>query len=384
MIVRAFLCVGVLGGLSASLAMGGCSDDETGTHTPATTTSSQVGTGGSAGAGGGDGGTGGTCVNSLPNEMTAPATLSETGLYADIAQGTLADYVQPFEPKYKLWSDGADKSRWVYLPECSPVIDNSDQDNWVFPVGTRMWKEFSLNGVPLETRLVHRYGPGPADFLMVTYVWNTDNTEATLESMGVEDAKGTEHDIPAEEDCKRCHGGTGNGGVPSRFLGFSAIQLSHTLPGVTIEMLSDGGHLTNPAPDGFLVPGSQIEEAALGYLHANCGNCHNDTADGVVVPAFDVRVKAGDSDVPMTSTYQTLVNQATTQFIGMGCNFRIAGGNIADSCVHLRMSQRGSDGMPNNNQMPPVASDVVDITGLAAIDAWIGTLPSDSMACPPP
>jgi hypothetical protein len=31
--------------------------------------------------------------------------------------------------------------------------------------------------------------------------------------------------------------------------------------------------------------------------------------------------------------------------------------------------------MPNNNQMPPLASDVVDTTGLAAIDAWIGTLP---------
>ena len=36
---------------------------------------------------------------------------------------------------------------------------------------------------------------------------------------------------------------------------------------------------------------------------------------------------------------------------------------------------RGADGMPNFNQMPPLASDEQDAAGLAAITAWIGVLP---------
>jgi len=47
----------------------------------------------------------------------------------------------------------------------------------------------------------------------------------------------------------------------------------------------------------------------------------------------------------------------------------------ADSCVHFRTNERGSDGMPNPNQMPPLASDVVDATGLATIASWIAELP---------
>jgi len=42
------------------------------------------------------------------------------------------------------------------------------------------------------------------------------------------------------------------------------------------------------------------------------------------------------------------------------------------------MSERGSDGMPNPNQMPPLASDVVDASGLSTIASWIAGLP------PPP
>jgi hypothetical protein len=43
------------------------------------------------------------------------------------------------------------------------------------------------------------------------------------------------------------------------------------------------------------------------------------------------------------------------------------------------MSERGSDAMGNPNQMPPLASDVVDGSGLATIAAWIMGLPA-----PPP
>src|ERR1043165_6412078 len=55
-----------------------------------------------------------------------------------------------FSPQYPLWSDGAHKRRWIYLPP-GTAIDASRLDAWEFPIGTRLWKEFSLGG-PIETR----------------------------------------------------------------------------------------------------------------------------------------------------------------------------------------------------------------------------------------
>ena len=74
-----------------------------------------------------------------------------------------------FTPQFELWSDQADKSRWVYVPECD-AIDTSDMDDWSLPVGTRLWKEFVVDGKRVETRLLERIGAGPHDFVFAAYV----------------------------------------------------------------------------------------------------------------------------------------------------------------------------------------------------------------------
>ena len=66
-----------------------------------------------------------------------PARLSDTGLYApgsttQIRAGTVA-----FTPQYALWSDAADKRRWLRLP-AGQAIDASNADAWVFPIGTQL------------------------------------------------------------------------------------------------------------------------------------------------------------------------------------------------------------------------------------------------------
>ena len=49
-----------------------------------------------------------------------PERLSETGLYTDIASDRVADGVLAYQPAFALWSDGADKRRWISLPiRCS-------------------------------------------------------------------------------------------------------------------------------------------------------------------------------------------------------------------------------------------------------------------------
>ncbi|MCK5942315.1 MAG: hypothetical protein KAI24_10130, partial [Planctomycetes bacterium] len=67
-----------------------------------------------------------------------PARLADTGLYADFARREVAADVLPYSPVYALWSDGANKRRWLWLPP-GTHIDGSDPDAWRFPIGTRLW-----------------------------------------------------------------------------------------------------------------------------------------------------------------------------------------------------------------------------------------------------
>ena len=122
-------------------------------------------------------------VGTIAVQQDPPMWLSQTGLYADIASATLAEHVHPYTPVYQLWSDTAVKRRFLYLPQStSPAcqIDTSDMDHWELPVGTQVFKEFSLGGVLLETRLIERFGPGPSDFWMGAFVWSADASDAMV------------------------------------------------------------------------------------------------------------------------------------------------------------------------------------------------------------
>src|SRR5262249_42540809 len=86
-------------------------------------------------------------------EVTGPALLSQTGLYEDFAARRLASDLLAFEPRLSFWADGAEKSRWIRIPS-GKKIDTSKMDQWVFPVGTQVFKEFRVGGKPIETRLL--------------------------------------------------------------------------------------------------------------------------------------------------------------------------------------------------------------------------------------
>lgn len=201
-----------------------------------------------------------------PVMTDVPATLAETGLYADWSTKTIAADLLPFSPQYPLWSDGATKQRWIYLPSAI------DARAWTFPVGTRIWKQFSF-GERVETRYMMLTEAG---WKYATYLW-PDGARASRNGASV----GTHH-VPSEGDCRACHGN-----ASSPVLGFSALQLSidrdpnaphREQRGVDLLSLSIAGYLTSLDDIAPRIPGPPVQRAALGYLHGNCHSCHR--ADG--------------------------------------------------------------------------------------------------------
>ncbi len=293
-----------------------------------------------------------------------PLLLSETGLFTDVPTEALAPGVEPFQPKYALWSDGASKRRWIYLPE-GAQIDTSDMDYWQYPVGTKVWKEFTVGSVRVETRLQYKAGPNKADWVMIAYQWRSDLRNADAVPGGVQNARGTAHDIPSTEDCLFCHGN-----MKDSLLGVSAIQLSHSLPGMTLMSLVNDNRLSSPPPTPFTIPGDLVAEGALGYLHANCGTCHNPASDVSALTGLRLWESTGALDtVENTIAYRTTVGQpngALPQF------HVIEPGDPDRSELVLRMSVRGT---ASPTQMPPLATEVVDLEGVAKVRAWIESLP---------
>ena len=120
-------------------------------------------------------------ATSRPTFRAPPQLLSETGLYVNGSTEVRPELVA-FSPQYPLWSDGATKRRWISLP-AGTAIDASDPDAWVFPSGTRLWKEFSFAGRRIETRLIERLLDG--SWRYAAYAWSADGREATLVPVGI-------------------------------------------------------------------------------------------------------------------------------------------------------------------------------------------------------
>jgi hypothetical protein len=284
----------------------------------------------------------------------APTKLSDAGLYADIAADTLADGVVAFTPNFPLWADGADKSRWIALPP-GGVIDAADPDAWRFPEGTRVFKEFALDGVRLETRMVEKTGPDDGDWVAVAYRWDADGADATALPEGIDDVDGTAHDIPTAEQCVACHGGR-----RSFVLGFSAVQLAGAAPYSLEQLVADGS--ISPAPGAISQP-SDTDAQALGYLHANCSHCHNPEREGI---GPDCYTPGGEVNFTLPATELASVDDAPALQTAQD---KLSPGKPDESEVIRRISHRADSLFPSS--MPPLGTEDVDTEAVERLRAWI-------------
>lgn len=291
-----------------------------------------------------------------------PERLSQTGLFAVENPDAIAEGVVPFRPRYELWSDGAQKQRWVRLPPGARV-DTSNVDDWVLPEGTQLWKEFRRDGVRVETRLLQKVGPGGGDWAALAYAWLPDGSDALAVPYGVEDALGTTHDVPGAGECHACHGGR-----KSYALGFSALQLAYDAEPGSLDLadLASAGLLTSPPAGPLDLPGNETERAALGYLHANCGHCHNQERP----PSDGARCFDPDNKIDFWLRADALASPADTPTYRSMRETCVEPGDPDGSRLVQLVSRRGVFA-----QMPPLGTESVDSNAADLLRRWVAEMP---------
>jgi len=321
-----------------------------------------------------------------------PPLLSQTGAFTDMARAVPAAALVPYDLIVPFWSDGAEKFRWVSVPN-DQKIKFSPSGDWTFPRGTVFVKTFALvtNELKpdslrrLETRLLVCDADGGV--YGVTYKWRADNRDADLlatnlsETIRIQTATGVRTQqwyYPGRQDCLTCHTALA-GGV----LDVNTRQLNRgfTYPsGVTDNQLRTWNHLgmfdTNLAGADFEKfpalarlddPARSLADRARSYLDANCANCHRPKG---TVAYFDARY-----ETPLTR--QNLIEGRVLIDERIDGSRVIAPNDIWRSILYLRTDSTEAF------KMPPLARNTIDERGMTLLRQWIESLPGPPVLPPP-
>lgn len=321
-----------------------------------------------------------------------PPRLSQTGAFKDVARLTPSDSLIPYDLIVSFWSDGAEKSRWLSVPE-NQKIKFAPAGEWVFPKGTVFVKHFELAtdethpevSHRLETRLLVCDDRGGV--YGVAYKWRADNRDADLlatnltESILIKTVTGVRTQMwyyPSRQDCLTCH--TANAGY---VLGVKTRQLNHefTFPsGVADNELRAWNHIgmfaTNlaeadlenlPKLASLDDPARSLADRARSYLDANCAHCHR--PEGTVAN-FDARY---DTPLAQQNLIQgrVLINERID-----GARI-IAPNDIWRSLLFLRANTVEAF------KMPPLARNTIDRRGMKLLQEWIDSQPGPPVLPPP-
>ncbi|MCB9626965.1 MAG: hypothetical protein H6725_06310 [Sandaracinaceae bacterium] len=240
-----------------------------------------------------------------------------------------------YEPAFPLWTNGADKRRFVQTPDGTPAHPGA------IPVGTLFFKQFAYDGVVIETRVIRVGESGPE---YAVYVHEDGSAlgarrmapDGVREVPVVFEGETFSHVIPHETQCAACHE-AGMGPV----LGFTAPQLA----------------VHEPEQDEDDDERAALERDVTGYVQGNCVHCHN--GSGVPGASFDMR-----SEVFVANT----VGMPTTGSAS-AAGLRVVPGDPEASVLYQAFVAR-QPAAP----MPPLGVQRRDQQTAALVHAWIESL----------
>ena len=305
----------------------------------------------------------------------APERLSEWGLFTDGLAQAPSSGVLPYTVVSPLFSDYAEKHRFIRVPEGTTAGFTADGP-WDFPEGTVLVKTFAF---PVDRR-----DPAMGERIIETrllvleegtwtpYVYLWDGDDAFLTQVGARVDVEWIHDdgatrtltyrVPNAAQCANCHGGLDDP-LP---LGPRTLQMDHA---GQLERLEAAGLFTEPLPadrNALVDPeGTEgtLDERARAYLHANCGHCHRDQGS------------AGQSGLWLTAE--------VTESLQLGvCKRPVAAGRAAggrtfdivpgapDESVMVFRMESDEAGI----KMPELPSQLVHSEGVGLIREWIAAM----------
>jgi uncharacterized repeat protein (TIGR03806 family) len=296
-----------------------------------------------------------------------PNQLSQTGCVIAATPTQPATGLIPYAPNAPFFSDGAVKTRWLALPDGQRVVIGADND-FEFPNGSVLVKNFSLGSQLVETRLFMRHNDGA--WAGYTYEWNAGGTEATRVVGGkTVQVAGQTWEFPSEAQCLQCHSS-----AAGRTLGLEVGQLNGDFgypTGRTANQLITLNAIDTLTPAITQTPaqlpvipdpfgGAAIGLRARAYLHTNCANCHR--PGGPAQSDLDLRFTTALSATNACDITPTLGN------LGIADARIIAPGAPARSVALARVNRVGADAMP------PISRHAIDTAGVQVLTDWIAGL----------
>ena len=290
-----------------------------------------------------------------------PKLLSETGIFTDMAAMTPAPGLVGYDLATPLFTDYADKTRYIYTPDPAPYQVSAVLE---FPVGSVLVKTFHYGAQKVETRLlVHRDGGWAA----YPYVWTEDGQDARLKAAGADLVVQTDrgeiaYRVPNMNQCKSCHVSANKEILP---IGPKLRNLNH---GDQLARLVAAGVLAktrNDAP-GLPVwndPEAPLEDRARAYLDANCAHCH---APGLPADTSALYLNWEETRPAHLGIRKTPV--AAGRGSG-GMDWAIAPGAPDQSFLLYRLASDDPGIM-----MPELGRGLVHEEGVALIREWIASL----------
>jgi uncharacterized repeat protein (TIGR03806 family) len=330
--------------------------------------------------------------NSVPDRSAAfPRKLSESGLFASVAEHSPAPGVVPYSINAQPWADHAVAERLIAVPGEGAI--KAEEAAWKFPDDSVLVKTLSLDMQAgnqssrrrIETQVLHFDG---TEWQPYTYRWNDAQTDAHLveaagaeRTLAIEDRAapgGTRQQVwrfSGRAECQRCHNKWSG---PA--LGFNPPQLNkdHDYGGTFATQLDALHHMgllampvaakNRPKLADPHDPTADLDARARAYLHANCAHCHRMHAGGAVLSKMQY-------DLPLAKTDMVGVRPTQGTF-GIHAAQVIAPGDPFRSVLLYRMAKLGG------GRMPHIGSTEVDRAGVELIDRWLRQLPADSAQDP--
>ncbi|MGB3607981.1 MAG: cadherin-like domain-containing protein [Psychroserpens sp.] len=314
----------------------------------------------------------------------------------DVPYGTLSEYqffdgemknlepsngVVPYELNSALFSDYAQKKRFVWMPSGSKATYDSDFTPLQFSIGSVIIKNFYYENVQpsnsqriIETRLMYLTAEG---WNFAEYVWNDDQTEATFTTQGsftniewLENGitNAVNYRIPSRTECFACHNKFGTplpiGPKPqnlNRDLNYSDGTFNQLQQWIELGYLEDNLPAAIVSTVKWDDETLDLDLRVRSYLDINCGHCHSDESYCEYRP---MRYAFNDNDEDIN---KGVCVEPDTQIAGT--SHIVVPGNTDASVLRFRLNS-----IEEQNRMPLLGRTLTHEEGVRLIEEWINSL----------